>query len=308
MRNENQASISLLKARCSKINFVLLCDFVVKNPQKNYFFKYKKSMIMKNLVVIIISIFMLTTFAAKAEKIQYPTNEVETKIVLATSGLNLRQEPSLDSKVLKLVAYGDRVAILEEKVKTDTIQLNKTKQLSGHWVKVAHRATQGYMFSAFLAKMESEYFPEELIDEDFALLYPGCGCGSSLQYRRDFEYTGVYQTPSRKFRSKKVNPSFYSKQGSIVDLICVKTDEVEEEILFIVGSRNKKITTYGKGQLNLDFYDYGFDKKHHLNEDLFFDEEDDSLHYCYNNVAYDCLLYTSPSPRDATLSRMPSSA
>ena len=26
------------------------------------------------------------------------------------------------------------------------------------------------------------------------------------------------------------------------------------------------------------------------------------------NRAYDCLLYTSPSPRDATLSRMPSSA
>ena len=25
-------------------------------------------------------------------------------------------------------------------------------------------------------------------------------------------------------------------------------------------------------------------------------------------LAYDCLLYTSPSPRDATLSRMPSSA
>ena len=27
-----------------------------------------------------------------------------------------------------------------------------------------------------------------------------------------------------------------------------------------------------------------------------------------NSLAEDCLLYTSPSPRDATLSRMPSSA
>ena len=27
-----------------------------------------------------------------------------------------------------------------------------------------------------------------------------------------------------------------------------------------------------------------------------------------NGYTYDCLLYTSPSPRDATLSRMPSSA
>ena len=28
----------------------------------------------------------------------------------------------------------------------------------------------------------------------------------------------------------------------------------------------------------------------------------------FSNPNYDCLLYTSPSPRDATLSRMPSSA
>ena len=28
----------------------------------------------------------------------------------------------------------------------------------------------------------------------------------------------------------------------------------------------------------------------------------------YRNASYPCLLYTSPSPRDATLSRMPSSA
>ena len=32
------------------------------------------------------------------------------------------------------------------------------------------------------------------------------------------------------------------------------------------------------------------------------------LSYCNNSYHYICLLYTSPSPRDATLSRMPSSA
>ena len=33
----------------------------------------------------------------------------------------------------------------------------------------------------------------------------------------------------------------------------------------------------------------------------------DLVRYAYNAVGF-CLLYTSPSPRDATLSRMPSSA
>ena len=31
-------------------------------------------------------------------------------------------------------------------------------------------------------------------------------------------------------------------------------------------------------------------------------------HYKMTDLIYTCLLYTSPSPRDATLSRMPSSA
>ena len=34
----------------------------------------------------------------------------------------------------------------------------------------------------------------------------------------------------------------------------------------------------------------------------------DFLSYTVGEWAWDCLLYTSPSPRDATLSRMPSSA
>ena len=35
---------------------------------------------------------------------------------------------------------------------------------------------------------------------------------------------------------------------------------------------------------------------------------DEVLYLEEDRAHYDCLLYTSPSPRDATLSRMPSSA
>ena len=37
-------------------------------------------------------------------------------------------------------------------------------------------------------------------------------------------------------------------------------------------------------------------------------EQTDSLREAYVDELLTCLLYTSPSPRDATLSRMPSSA
>ena len=38
------------------------------------------------------------------------------------------------------------------------------------------------------------------------------------------------------------------------------------------------------------------------------DESNEKLNIHFRTDKHDCLLYTSPSPRDATLSRMPSSA
>ena len=42
----------------------------------------------------------------------------------------------------------------------------------------------------------------------------------------------------------------------------------------------------------------------HVHKFRYIDDYQDRL----NEYVYTCLLYTSPSPRDATLSRMPSSA
>ena len=40
----------------------------------------------------------------------------------------------------------------------------------------------------------------------------------------------------------------------------------------------------------------------------FWNCREEMVYACSDKCAEDCLLYTSPSPRDATLSRMPSSA
>ena len=37
-------------------------------------------------------------------------------------------------------------------------------------------------------------------------------------------------------------------------------------------------------------------------------QQDKLVQFTFDGKSYICLLYTSPSPRDATLSRMPSSA
>ena len=54
-------------------------------------------------------------------------------------------------------------------------------------------------------------------------------------------------------------------------------------------------------QLNLNILHQHDQKSNPMDEDFDYREE-------FKNLDYHCLLYTSPSPRDATLSRMPSSA
>ena len=61
------------------------------------------------------------------------------------------------------------------------------------------------------------------------------------------------------------------------------------------------------------FFDVGGSMDPHVKtcEELFSAARSEFKHlkyYYFHNFLYDCLLYTSPSPRDATLSRMPSSA
>ena len=71
------------------------------------------------------------------------------------------------------------------------------------------------------------------------------------------------------------------------------------KVVVIVPDRN---ITVDNRMLVLDQHDWNFDDSHiHA---IHWNETSGELEY----VDTSCLLYTSPSPRDATLSRMPSSA
>ena len=62
-----------------------------------------------------------------------------------------------------------------------------------------------------------------------------------------------------------------------------------------------KLKAFPGAQIYLKSSDYTYSKSYGFHTY-------DSLVQVEQNHLYDCLLYTSPSPRDATLSRMPSSA
>ena len=68
-----------------------------------------------------------------------------------------------------------------------------------------------------------------------------------------------------------------------------------------------------KSKVNILSEKYNIPNWYFTIEDLFKNETLDAVHICTTNLchfpmSYLCLLYTSPSPRDRTRSRMPSSA
>lgn len=79
----------------------------------------------------------------------------ETYYVLASSGLRMRNEPSLKSEKLDVVAYGEKVQIDLNDVSEQSVVSNGLK---GQMVKTYYKDQEGYMFKGYLSSIP---VPEE---------------------------------------------------------------------------------------------------------------------------------------------------
>jgi len=71
-------------------------------------------------------------------------------IVIAKSGLRLRDEPSVNSKIITTIKSGEHVLIIRENVKSETISGH-----TGSWIYVEYLGKQGWVFDAYIYK---EYY------------------------------------------------------------------------------------------------------------------------------------------------------
>ena len=79
---------------------------------------------------------------------------------------------------------------------------------------------------------------------------------------------------------------------------------MEEDYVMIPGSGTKKIIRDVKKEIETAFLDYSMS----VIVSRALPDVRDGLKPVHRRILYTCLLYTSPSPRDRTRSRMPSSA
>lgn len=94
----------------------------------------------------------------------------DTLNVLANSGLELKNKPSLSSKTLSLVSYGDQVLVIKDKKRKVKLEVDG---ITGYWILVKYGNMVGYVFDGFLSKLPApakdclslrEYAKERLIE------------------------------------------------------------------------------------------------------------------------------------------------
>lgn len=94
----------------------------------------------------------------------------DTLNVLANSGLELKNKPSLSSKTLSLVSYGDQVLVIKDKKQKVKLEVDG---ITGYWILVKYGNMVGYVFDGFLSKLPApakdclslrEYAKERLIE------------------------------------------------------------------------------------------------------------------------------------------------
>jgi hypothetical protein len=108
---------------------------------------------MKMLYIIMLSI-ILTLFISCKKEIEKPndtTNSGTLRFVTANDGINLREAPDQDGKVVTLIPIGSEVKIIEER--WDTLTLDEK---TGKWTKVEWKEFSGWAFGGFLSESKPQ--------------------------------------------------------------------------------------------------------------------------------------------------------
>lgn len=126
---------------------------------------------MKKLLIILLVIFINKSVNAINEY-----NKGDKLYVIAKTGLNLRDQPDLKSKIIKKLLYGEELITEEEKLRygryeKDSVQIIKkgkcakfqsiSYSIKGKWVRVISEGIIGYVFDGYLSKNEPFYKDEK---------------------------------------------------------------------------------------------------------------------------------------------------
>ncbi len=161
---------------------------------------------MKNIALLILFLISGVMGYTQQNDVYFQSGEYR---VIAPRGLNMRDKPSVQSNVVKLLDYGEKMTLVhKDHYGLDTLgtldicqvyngkeQIN-TLPVQGYWLKVAHEGIQGFVYSAYI--MNNSYLYDREYDTNiyYDLLRPGGNCIDNFRYNESWNYYGLYYEDS----------------------------------------------------------------------------------------------------------------
>lgn len=199
----------------------------------------------------------------------------EEYYVIATSGLNLREEPNSNSSVMIKIGYGEMVVRLGDSKIQESIE-----EIHGNWLKVKYKDYVGYVFDPFLLPSATK-FPTKKVNKDYALLLPACTCYNNFQYEYNLKWFGLYINDPGICQIKPISYSYHRQKATIGDDICISTIN-KTSPNFIIGS--KKDLTCENGTYKEPYqFSESFDENEEVNRMFYYDQDLNELIYCFEN-------------------------
>ena len=187
-------------------------------------------------------------WAQTAEGLPEQVN-LKQNLVVATTGLSIREAPRLSAKRLGVVPFGKTVDIRSTKVYgTDTLgqqsftdwgNIKETQTpyqvpLAGQWVKVRYGRLEGYVFNAYLIEGTSMANHPDVLNQTVALLMPGENCLVNLFYHHQWHWYGLYELETG-YQMRPVQPTFTKSWAPHAEVTISTKDNIR--LRYIIGSK-----------------------------------------------------------------------
>ena len=127
-------------------------------------------------------------------------------VVVARSGLKLREKPAFAAKTLALMPFAQKVKLLELPRFTETGDLIGTwspDSVYGAWLKVRWGKLEGYAFSAYLGSTILE-----MTKDLYLLSAKGSWCSDDSYFSTAYHYYGVFPEKDSTWVRRAVQPAF----------------------------------------------------------------------------------------------------
>jgi hypothetical protein len=188
---------------------------------------------MKKLILFVFVVYTATVIHAQgvadSKKYSHFIKEAELlthSLVIASSGLKLRETPSAEGKVLVMMPLGAKVKLEESLSDVDENRYFQiAENYSSCWLSVTYNGKKGYCCAAYLGKrilkMTNNYY--------FTTPYEGCGQGTVHLDPAYYTYGVFSEGEKKELKSIKVE---YFNNGESINLRCLSDEEQPDYIIF----------------------------------------------------------------------------